>query len=56
MRHWVPAHTSGDLIVYMPEQKILFTGDIIAVNRNRPLIHAEKGGSSEAGLPRRKAF
>src|SRR5581483_10639986 len=28
--HWVPAHTSGDLVVYLPSQKIVFTGDIIA--------------------------
>jgi glyoxylase-like metal-dependent hydrolase (beta-lactamase superfamily II) len=45
--HWAPAHTSGDLIVYLPAQKIVFTGDIITLNRNRPLIHAEKGGSSQ---------
>ena len=28
--HWAPAHTSGDLVVYLPSEKIVFTGDIIA--------------------------
>src|SRR4051812_10510603 len=31
--HWAPAHTSGDLVVYLPDQKIVATGDIIAANR-----------------------
>jgi len=44
--HWAPAHTSGDLVVYLPAQKIVFTGDIIATNRPAPLIHLEKNGSS----------
>ena len=45
VRHWAPAHTSGDLVVYLPEQKIVFTGDIIT-NRADPLIHLQKNGSS----------
>src|SRR5690242_16651225 len=28
--HWAPAHTSGDLVVYLPGERIVFTGDIIA--------------------------
>lgn len=44
--HWAPAHTSGDLVVYLPTQKIVFTGDIITTNRPDPLIHLEKHGSS----------
>jgi glyoxylase-like metal-dependent hydrolase (beta-lactamase superfamily II) len=44
--HWAPAHTSGDLIVFLPDQKIVFTGDIITLDRTLPLIHAEKNGSS----------
>jgi glyoxylase-like metal-dependent hydrolase (beta-lactamase superfamily II) len=27
--HWGPAHTSGDLVVYLPAQKGVATGDII---------------------------
>lgn len=44
--HWVPAHTSGDMVIYLPTEKIVFTGDIIAANRPDPIIHPEKGGSS----------
>jgi cyclase len=45
--HWAPAHTSGDLVIYLPEQKIVFGGDVIATNRPDPRVHQEKNGSSE---------
>jgi len=45
--HFTPAHTSGDLMVYLPDDKIMFTGDIIATQSPYPLIHLEKRGSSE---------
>lgn len=45
LHHWAPAHTSGDLVVELPAQKIVFTGDIIT-NRPDPLIHLQKNGSS----------
>jgi glyoxylase-like metal-dependent hydrolase (beta-lactamase superfamily II) len=55
--HWAPAHTSGDLVVYLPDQKIVFAGDIITgaayiiqTNRPSPLIHANKMGSSEGWI------
>jgi len=48
--HWSPAHTSGDLVVFLPDQKIVFTGDIIVTNRPDPLIHLEKNGSSEGWI------
>jgi cyclase len=48
--HWAPAHTSGDLVVYLPDEKIVFTGDIIAVQMADPLIHLEKHGSSEGWI------
>ena len=48
--HWAPAHTSGDLVVYLPDQKIVFTGDIITTNMPDPLIHLEKNGSSEGWI------
>jgi glyoxylase-like metal-dependent hydrolase (beta-lactamase superfamily II) len=50
LMHWAPAHTSGDLIVFLPAQKIVFAGDIITTNRFQPLIHAEKNGSSEGWI------
>ncbi len=48
--HWAPAHTSGDLVVYLPAEKIVFTGDIIAAQLPDPLIHLEKHGSSEGWI------
>jgi cyclase len=51
LHHWAPAHTSGDLVVYLPSENIVFTGDIIAGGqRADPLIHAEKNGSSEGWI------
>lgn len=54
--HWGPAHTSGDLVVYLPAQQIVFTGDIIATNRPDPLIHREKNGSSEGWIETTKGI
>lgn len=48
--HWGRAHTSGDLVILLPQQKVVFTGDIIAANRPDPLIHREKGGSSSGWI------
>lgn len=48
--HWGPAHTSGDLVIYLPAEKIVFTGDIVAANRTDPIIHAEKGGNTEGWI------
>jgi glyoxylase-like metal-dependent hydrolase (beta-lactamase superfamily II) len=50
--HWAPAHTSGDLMVYLPAQKIVSTGDIVVTNRadDNPNIHFEKNGSTEGWL------
>ena len=40
-----PAHTSGDLMVYLPTHRIVFAGDVVATNVGRfPIIHL--GGSS----------
>ncbi len=43
--HFGPAHTSGDLIVHLPQQKVAFVGDLLFVGRD-PLIHRHKGGNS----------
>ncbi len=40
-----PAHTSGDLIVYFPAEKVAFVGDLVFTGRD-PLIHRFKGGTS----------
>ena len=50
--HFAPAHTSGDLVVYLPAQKIVSTGDIVVTNRadDNPNVHFEKNGSTEGWL------
>lgn len=40
--HWAPAHTNGDLVLYLPDQKVAFTGDLFGAG-----IHLENNGSSE---------
>lgn len=54
--HWAPAHTSGDLVVYLPSEKIVFTGDIIATQFPDALIHLEKHGSSEGWIETTKGM
>src|SRR5580658_10013108 len=54
--HWAPAHTSGDLVVYLPGQQIVFTADIIAAQLPDPLIHLEKNGSSEGWITTTKGI
>lgn len=54
--HWAPAHTSGDLVVYLPAEKMVFTGDIIATVFPDPLIHLEKNGSSAGWIKTAKGM
>jgi glyoxylase-like metal-dependent hydrolase (beta-lactamase superfamily II) len=48
--HWTPAHTSGDLVVYLPAEKVVFTGDILSPEQPDPIIHPEKNGSSQGWI------
>ena len=55
LMYTAPAHTSGDLVAYLPAQKIVFTGDIITTNLGRfPVIHL--GGSSLGWIACMKAL
>jgi glyoxylase-like metal-dependent hydrolase (beta-lactamase superfamily II) len=56
--HYAPAHTSGDLVVYLPDLKIVATGDIIAPQRalGNPAIHPEKHGSTAGWIVNAKAI
>jgi len=40
-----PAHTSGDIVVYIPEEKVVFLGDLYFAGRD-PLVHRHKNGNS----------
>jgi glyoxylase-like metal-dependent hydrolase (beta-lactamase superfamily II) len=45
--HVSPAHTNGDLVVYLPVQKVVFAGDLITPDFSLyPGIHLNKHGSS----------
>lgn len=45
--HWAPGHTGGDLVVYLPDQKIAFTGDSYISRLTVPNIHlGARGGSA----------
>jgi cyclase len=45
LRHYGPAHTSGDTVVYVDADRTAFVGDLIFIGRD-PLIHRSKSGSS----------
>ena len=45
LRHFGPAHTSGDTVVFIPGRKAAFVGDLAFLGRD-PLIHLRKNGSS----------
>jgi cyclase len=40
-----PAHTNGDVVIYIPSEKAAVVGDLVFVGRD-PLIHTSKHGSS----------
>jgi len=42
--HFGPAHTSGDIVVFIPGKKVAFVGDLVFIGRD-PLIHRVKGGT-----------
>jgi cyclase len=46
--HWAAGHTSGDTVVDLPDQKVVFGGDLLAgaPDRAETLIHLEKHGSA----------
>lgn len=40
-----PAHTSGDAVVFCPQEKVAFLGDLFFAGRD-PLVHRHKNGNS----------
>lgn len=45
LRHYGPAHTDGDSVVFFGPDRAVFVGDLLFVGRD-PLIHRHKNGSS----------
>jgi cyclase len=54
--HWAPGHTSGDTIVYLPDEKIVFGGDLLVTNRPDTTIHMEKNGSAAGWIENAKGM
>jgi glyoxylase-like metal-dependent hydrolase (beta-lactamase superfamily II) len=42
--HFGPAHTAGDTVVYLKEEKTAFIGDLVFIGREQ-LVHIARGGS-----------
>ncbi len=53
--HFGPAHTSGDIVVFFPDKKLAFIGDLAFLKMD-PLIHRQKGGSSTGLIRTLKAL
>jgi glyoxylase-like metal-dependent hydrolase (beta-lactamase superfamily II) len=43
--HFGPAHTSGDIVLFLPDSKLAFVGDLVFLGRD-PLIHRHKNGTA----------
>jgi len=54
--HWAAGHTSGDTVVYLPDLKIVFGGDLLVTNRPDTLIHVEKNGSAAGWIENAKGM
>lgn len=56
--HWAPAHTSGDTVVFLPDEKIVFGGDLLAgaPDRAETIIHLEKNGSTAGWIESAKGM
>lgn len=47
--HFGPAHTDGDLVVFLPAQRVAFVGDLLFIGRE-PLIHRHKNGRASGAI------
>ena len=54
--HWAAGHTSGDTIVYLPQEKLVFGGDLLVTNRPDTAIHMEKNGSAAGWIENAKGM
>jgi cyclase len=54
-RHWVPAHTSGDLVMILPDEKIAFGGDLVDFTQYG-FVHPPKGGNTEGWITSMKGI
>lgn len=55
LKHFGPAHTSGDIVVFLDKDRTAYVGDLVFVGRD-PLIHRTKNGSSTGLVKTLKAL
>jgi glyoxylase-like metal-dependent hydrolase (beta-lactamase superfamily II) len=48
--HLAPSHTAGESAVYLPDQRIVFTGFVTQAKPDFPVIHPDGGGSAEGWM------
>ncbi len=48
--HIAPSHTAGESAVYLPDQRVVFTGFITQARPEFPVIHPDGGGSAEGWM------
>jgi len=53
---WAPGHTSGDTIVYLPDEKIVFGRDLLVISRPDTSIPMEKNGSAAGWIENAKGM
>jgi glyoxylase-like metal-dependent hydrolase (beta-lactamase superfamily II) len=54
--HIAPSHTIGESAIYLPDQRIVFTGFITQARPDFPVIHPDGGGSAEGWMKFMKAL
>lgn len=54
--HVAPSHTVGESSVYLPDQRIVFTGYVSQGRPAFPIIHPDRGGSAQGWLKFMKAL
>ena len=54
--HWGPGHTNGDLVMYLPKEKVVATGDLFTTQGPDTTIHAAKNGTSEGWIANGKGI
>jgi len=54
--HWAPAHTSGDTVLYLPKEKIVFGGDLLISEIPLAFLHMDEGGSASGWIESMKGM
>jgi cyclase len=55
LKHFGPAHTSGDIVVFIDRERTAYVGDLVFAGRD-PLVHRSKNGSTTGLVKTLKAL